>query len=75
MPESPIERILREAENLLPEEREALVAALTWTASEQKLPRRSALGKYAGLVTPVDEFLGLKREETLRENEGVYGPA
>ena len=67
MPESTVERILREAKKRLPAERESLVAALTRTASEQGLQRRSALGKYAGLLTPVDEFLRLKREETLAD--------
>jgi hypothetical protein len=72
MPESAVERILNEVNHLSPDERASLLAALLRAGTEQPLTRRSALGKYSGLVTPVDEFLRLKREETARDDEGAH---
>jgi hypothetical protein len=73
MPESAIESILTQVNNLSPAEREPLLAALTRTGTERVAPRRSAWGRYAGLVSPVDEFLRLKHEETAREDKGTQG--
>jgi hypothetical protein len=70
MPESALENILSQVNNLSPDERESLLAALTRNRGEQAAPRRSAWGKYAGLVGPVDEFLRLKHEETASEDDG-----
>jgi hypothetical protein len=69
MPHS-VESILSQVNSLSPEERKSLLAALTRNETEDTLPRRSAYGKYTGLLTPVDEFLRLKHEETDREDKG-----
>lgn len=69
MPESAVESILSQVNNLSPDERKSLLAALTRAGIPEATPRRSAQGKYAGLVTPVDEFLRMKHEETVREED------
>jgi|GEM_PF-3523441 len=70
MQESAVENILSQVNTLSADERKALLAALTRTGTEHPVERRSALGKYAGLLTPVDEFLRVKHDETEREDEG-----
>jgi hypothetical protein len=63
MPESAIENILSQVNSLPPDERRALVAALTGAGAESSMARRSAYGKYAGRLTPVEEFLREKHEQ------------
>lgn len=71
MPESAVESILNQVNSLSPAERERLLAALTRTGAEREATRSSAWGKYAGLVSPVDEFLRRKHEETASEDKGT----
>ncbi len=71
MPPSALERILDEASRLTPEERRALVDALMGGNLPLNQPRYSSYGKYAGMLTPVDEFLRMKHEETNREDRGI----
>lgn len=74
MPPSTMEDILSQANNLSSDERRALAAALTASAAEGPVPsspRRSAYGEYAGKLTPVDEFLRIKHEETSRDDKAL----
>jgi hypothetical protein len=71
MPPSSIEHILSQAEGLSADERKALIAALKSEGSGASSPRRSAYGKYAGKLTPVEEFLRRKHEETEIEDRGA----
>ena len=71
MPQSAIENILAEVNNLSSDDREALIAALTGETAGPAARRRSAYGKYAGLLTPVEEFLRIKHQETDREDSGT----
>jgi len=70
---SAIEIILSQANILSSDEKKALATALAASATDTAAPappRRSAYGKYAGKLTPVDEFLRMKHEEMDREDKG-----
>ena len=70
MSQAAIENIISEVSRLSPDERRSLLATLTKDHAEKVSSRRSAFGKYAGRLTPVDEFLRSKHEETAREEAG-----
>ncbi len=70
MPPSAVEEILNRAKKLSSEERKALAAALIVSDTGTTSLRRSAYGKYAGKMTPVDEFLRIKHEEADRDDQG-----
>jgi hypothetical protein len=67
MGQTTLDNILREIEALSPEERAALRAALSDPTSANSSPRQSAYGKYAGRLSPVEEFLREKHLETEHE--------
>jgi hypothetical protein len=70
MPQSVIDIILNQVNNLSPDERQALIAALAAEDAGTTVERRNAYGKYAGLLTPVPEFLRAKHQATDHEDIG-----
>ena len=68
MPKSDAENILGRVTSLSSHERQILIAALNADDTERVVPRCSAYGKYAGRLTPVDDFLRLKHQETERDD-------
>ena len=67
MPQPSVENILSQVNFLSPDERKALIAALTIEGMAPVPSRRTAYGKYVGLLTPVEDFLRAKHEETEHE--------
>jgi hypothetical protein len=70
MPRSAIESILSQVHSLSSDDRKALIAALVGDVPIPAATRRSAYGKYAGLLA-VDDFLRMKHEETESEDRGT----
>jgi hypothetical protein len=66
MAQGTLDNILSQIETLSSEERAALLAALSGPASNKPASRQSAYGKYAGRLSPVEEFL---REKHLGQGQ------
>lgn len=66
---SALQEILEKVPSLSKEEREQLLSALTQPpAVDKRKAIDEAYGKYAHVLSPVEEFLRRKRQDTAREN-------